>query len=149
MTKFHPLLLAPVLAAALALSGCGVGSPATEQSESAEAPSATATPAQDDFCAEYEANSGTLASIGAPPAFYPKEQLVPYAEETLKVMSDLEPPADIASQWATYKDYHQRLLAAAQQLGAGQTLQDPSLVTESTELADDYEAIEDWLSANC
>lgn len=140
---------------AAAGSSSAGGSPAADPSSpgASSAPSGpSSTPdaagsADDAFCAGFDRNGGTLASIGEPPTFYPKEGLVTYAEETLAVLKGLTPPAAIAGEWTAYQQFHTRLLTAARALGAGQRLGGTLPGRAAIEPA--YKKINAWITANC
>jgi len=152
---------AVLLCSLLLASACGGSDPASDAQPSAGSSSTSASPpttqssaspeaagsADDAFCTGFEENGGSLASIGVPPVFYPKEQLVSYAQETLAVMKGLTPPQPIAAAWTTYQQFQTRLLAAAQALDAGQRLGGPVAGMAATAPA--YKKINAWITANC
>jgi hypothetical protein len=149
------VVVVAVLAFLLA-SGCGgdstpdTGSPSGSSSPDAadsSSPPAAAGSADDAFCTGWDKNGGTLASIGEPPTFYPKDDLVTYAEQTLAVMKGLTPPPPIAREWTAYQQFQTRLLAAARSLKDGRRLGGSPLGRD--ELQSQYKKINAWISAHC
>jgi hypothetical protein len=122
-------------AALLLLAGCAPGAPG--------APSASG------FCAEFEANGGTGASIGPLQSWVTKEDLLPDVQGRIDVMGDIVPPAEIASEWGLMKAYYTDVLAAVEQLPEGGTLMESGEFAGLGQAPDEYQAVVDYYFAAC
>lgn len=124
------------------LAGCSApAAPGGDDESVAPEPSA--------FCAEFEANGGTGASIGPVQTWLPKEQLLPDVQSRVDVMADIEPPTEIAAEWAAMKTYYSDLLVAAEGLPEGGTLASVENFDALAEAPQEYEVVTDYVFASC
>lgn len=157
---FAAALAVSAAALALTLSACsgaspadgGTGARASDSGPSKSSPAAASTPAADGaaaFCSGWKSNGGTLATIGEPVTFYPKDDSIEEIHISYDIMSKLTPPAAIADDWNTYKAFDAKALAALNTLQTGQTLSDPAIGKEGLTMKPHYTAINAWITAHC
>ncbi len=154
-------LAVPLLAlAAVALTGCAGGD---DTPDAAATPAATrdgdATPgggASDDapagggdFCADYEAAGGTLATPGLFQVGMPRDATVADLTARVAVFDGVTPPDEVATQWQTLQGLYSEALAAAEGTAEGSVVADPRVFEIVKEISEPASAVRDYLDASC
>ncbi|MEO8261677.1 MAG: hypothetical protein ABI566_03830 [Pseudolysinimonas sp.] len=132
---------ASALAFAALLAACSSPAPSggADPGTGGDAPAAAG-----DFCAEFEANGGTGATIGPLQTWLVKEDLLPDVQGRVDAMGDITPPADIATEWDIMKTYYVDLLAAVEALPAG-----GHLSGEGIKAPEEYQVVTDYFFETC
>lgn len=156
-------LVVPLLAlAAVALTGCAGGDDAPD---AAASPAATrdggagVTPegvASDDapagggdFCADYEAAGGTLATPGPFQVGMTREMTVADLAPRVAVFDGVTPPDEIATQWQTLQGLYTEALTTAEGTAEGAVVADPRVFDLLKELKEPAADVRDYLDASC
>jgi hypothetical protein len=140
------VLLLPAILALLA----GCAAPSTGGTDPGTGTGDDGAPAASgDFCADFETNGGGGATIGPVLTFVPKEDILADAQPRLDAMGDLEPPAEIATEWGVVKQYYADVVAAAEALPDGAGFNESPEYPDLAEAPDEYEVVSDYYFDNC
>jgi ABC-type transport system substrate-binding protein len=147
MTTSRNLAAVLLLPASLALlAGCAAPSAPTTGSDTGT-DGGDAAAASGDFCTEFESNGGNGSMLGPVQSWLPKEDLLPDVQSRVDAMGDIEPPADIATEWGVLKTYYTDLLTAVEALPDGGTLTGDAAALGQA--PDEYQAVTDYYFATC
>lgn len=142
-------VLAGLCAVALLFSAACSGDDDDANPDRSSATEQESADTSDDLCADFRAAGGNLATIGLYQWGMPKESLASDLTGRLEVMNEVTPPEEIAEAWSAWSDHYEAALEVVSEAEAGESVFDPELNSEMTELGDESAQIRDYLGENC
>lgn len=147
MFRARSLTLALTACAALAaLTGCSSAAESSAPGAPAEESQASSS---GDFCGDYSAAGGTLATPSNFQVGLPAQQTISDLSARVAVLDAATPPDEIATQWQTLHDLYTETITIAEQVPADEVVVDPRVFEIVKEISDPGKQVRDYLDAEC